>query len=145
MPIQTLFLIPFPPLSKLAAHKQQLLAGMSPHVSIQRTQSRKLLLLVARHLIQQCALHVDDFIVRERKNEVLAPSVDQTERQSVVIASAEEWIRLKVLQGVVHPAHVPLEVKTKSPAVNRMTYLRPSCRLLGNHHPARADSMEHLI
>jgi hypothetical protein len=53
-----------------------------------------------------------DFIVREGKNEVLAPGVEQTECQRVVIAAAKQWISLKVLERVVHPAHVPLEVKT---------------------------------
>jgi hypothetical protein len=42
-----------------------------------------------------------------------------------VIATAEQRIGLKILQRVVHPPHVPLEIKTETAAVDRMTDLRP--------------------
>ena len=51
VPIQTFRFIPFAPLSELATHEQKLLAGMRPHVTVQRAQVRKLLPFVARHLV----------------------------------------------------------------------------------------------
>src|SRR5437870_251603 len=42
VPIQTLSLGPFAPLAELAAHEQQFLAGVCPHVTVQRAQVREL-------------------------------------------------------------------------------------------------------
>src|SRR5437660_58209 len=125
MPIQAFCFSPFAPLAELAAHKQKLFAGMRPHVSIERAQVRELLPFLAGHLIEQRAFHVHNFIVRERENEVLAPRVEQTESERVMIAGTKERIGLKILEGIVHPAHVPLEVETEAARVNRMTNLRP--------------------
>ena len=125
MPIQTLVVVPFAPLAKLATHKQQLLSRMRPHVSVQRAQVRKLLPLVARHFVQQRAFHVHNFIVRKRQDKVFAPRVNQAKRQRIVISAAKQSIRLKILERVVHPTHVPLEIKPQPAGVNRMTDLRP--------------------
>ena len=62
---------------ELAAHEEQLLAGMRPHVRVERAQVRELLPAVARHLRQQRALAVHDLVVRERQDEVLVPRVDE--------------------------------------------------------------------
>ena len=88
-------------------------------------QVRELLPLVAGHFVQQRAFHVHDFIVRERKNEILAPRVQQAKRQRVVIATAKQRIGLKVFQRVVHPSHVPLEIKTEPARVNRLAHSGP--------------------
>src|SRR6266849_3303225 len=125
MPVEALRLSPFAPLAKLAAHEQKLLAGMRPHVSVQRAQVRELLPLVARHLVQQRALHMHYFIVREGQDKVLAPRVQQTKSQRVVIAAAKQRISLKVFERVVHPTHVPFEIETEPTRVNRMTYRWP--------------------
>src|SRR5437588_11294149 len=114
MPVETFGFSPFAPLAELAAHEQKLFAGMRPHVGVERAQVRELLPFLAGHLIEQRALHMHDFVVRERENEVLAPRVEQTESQRVVIAGAKERIGLKVLQRVMHPADVPFEVESES-------------------------------
>ena len=125
MPVEALGLVPFAPLAKLAAHEQQFFSGMRPHISVQRAQVRELLPFVARHLVQQRALHVHDFIMREGENEVLSPRIEQTKSQRGMIARAKERIGLKILERVVHPAHVPLEIKTQPAGINRMTDRRP--------------------
>src|SRR5437667_7498168 len=112
MPVETFCFSPFAPLAELAAHEQKLFAGMRPHVGIERAQVRELLPFLAGHLIEQRALHMYDFVVRERENEVFAPRVEQTESERVVIAGTKEWIGLKILERVVHPAHVPFEIET---------------------------------
>jgi len=50
-PIEASLKVPFRPLSKLAAHEQQLLAGEGIHQCIECTQVGKLLPHVARHLV----------------------------------------------------------------------------------------------
>src|SRR2546421_2261093 len=98
---------------------------MSPHITVERAQVCEFLPLVAGHLVHERALHVYDLIMREGKDKVLAPRVQQTKRQSVVHTAAKQGISLKVFQRVMHPAHVPLEVETQSARINRMTDRRP--------------------
>ena len=112
---------------------------------IQRAQVRKLLPLLAGHLVEQRALHVHNFIVRQRQNKVLTPRVDQTKRQRVVIAAAKQRIGLKILQRVVHPAHVPFEIETEAAGVNRMTHHGPGGRFFRNHHRAGTLAVRHFI
>src|ERR1051325_5032542 len=98
---------------------------MRPHVTIKRPQVGKLLLSCAGHLVEQRALHVHHFVMRKRKNKVFTPRVEQTKRQRVVITSTKEWIGLEILQSVVHPTHVPLEIEAKAAGVNRAADCRP--------------------
>src|SRR5262245_16176114 len=86
---------------------------MRPHVCVQRTQVCELLPFVARHLVQQSTFHMYDFVVREGKDEVFAPGVEEPKCERVVIAAAEEGIGLKIFERVVHPPHVPLEIETE--------------------------------
>ena len=68
---------------------------------------------------------VGNFSPVARENEVLAPRVDQTKSQRVVIAATEERIGLKIFQSVVHPPHVPFEIEAKATRVDRMTDFGP--------------------
>src|SRR5690349_20546771 len=101
MPIQTFRFGPFTPLTKLAAHEQKLLAGMRPHVAVKRAQVRELLPLVAGHLVYQRGFHMNNLDVGKGKDEVLAPRVEQTKRQGVVITATKQRIGLKILQRLM--------------------------------------------
>jgi hypothetical protein len=79
VPFQAFFVRPFAPLSELTAHEQQLLARMGPHLPVQRAQIGELLPFVARHLANQRALAVHDFIVRQRKKEILGKGIPDAE------------------------------------------------------------------
>ena len=80
--------VPLVPLAEVAAHEQQLLAGMRPHVAVQQPQVGELLPQVAGHLVQQRAFAVNHFVVRHRQHEVLVEGVDQAEGQLVVMVAA---------------------------------------------------------
>jgi hypothetical protein len=54
---------------------------MGSHIAEERSQIGELLPSVAGHLVEQRALSVHDLVVRERQHEVLAPRVEETERQ----------------------------------------------------------------
>ena len=76
-PTAAVVVVPFVPLAELAAHEQQLLAGVRPHVAVEQPQVGELLPQVARHLVEQRAFAVHHFVVRERQHEVLGEGVDQ--------------------------------------------------------------------
>ena len=124
-------------LRQLAAHEQQLLARMRPHVPVQRAQVRELLPAVARHLVQERALAVDDLVVGEREDEALRERVDQPERELVVVVQPVHGLVVEVVERVVHPAHVPLEAEAEPAGVGRPRHARPGGRLLGRHQHAR--------
>src|SRR4051812_19187582 len=71
MPFDFGIVIPFAPLRDLAAHEQQLLAGMRPHEAEIRTQVGELLPTIAGHLADQRMLPVHDLVMRERQDEFL--------------------------------------------------------------------------
>ncbi len=79
IPLEALIMLPFAPLTELASHEQQLLAGMAPHVTVEQTQVGEALPEIAGHLISQRAFAVHHFVVRKRQREVLAEGVDQAE------------------------------------------------------------------
>ena len=51
VPVERVVVVPLAPLGELAAHEQQLLARVRPHVGVERAQVRELLPVVARHLV----------------------------------------------------------------------------------------------
>ena len=53
-------------------------------------------------------LAVHDFVVRQRQNEILRESVVETEDDIAVMMLAVDRLFGDVIQGVVHPPHVPL-------------------------------------
>ena len=81
---------------------------------------------------------MDDLVVRERQDEVLAEGVDQAEGQLVVVVAAVDRVLLEVRQRVVHPAHVPLEAEAEAADVGRPRDARPGGRLLGGRDRRRA-------
>ena len=75
-----------------------------------------------------------DLVVAQRTNEVLGKSVHDGEREQAVVAGAPRKIGLHVVQGVVHPAHVPLVVEAQAAVLRRVGHERPRGGLLGHHH-----------
>ena len=58
VPVQTAVVAPLLMLSQLAAHEEQLLAGMAPHVSVQQPQVGESLPQIAGHLISASILSI---------------------------------------------------------------------------------------
>ncbi len=145
MPVQRAVVAPLRALRELLAHEEQLLAGMRPHVGVQAAQVGELLPAVAGHLVDQRALAVDDLVVRQRQDEVLAERVDERERQLVVVVAAVDRVLLEVVQRVVHPAHVPLESEAQAAEIRRARDARPRRRLLGRADDARLVAMQDLV
>ena len=130
-------MVPLAPLPDLAAHEQQLLAGVHEHVAVERPQVGVLLPHVAGHLVEHRAFAVHDLVVRERQDELLAVGVHHREGDPVVVPLAMHRIFLHVVEHVVHPAHVPLVGETQAAEVHRARHARPRRRLLRAHERAR--------
>ena len=133
-PLNGLVVAPLNKLTDLVAHKVELGTGMRHLVEGQRAQAGKLAPPVARHAADERALAVHDFVVAQRADEVLGKGVHDGEREQAVVAGAPRKIGLHVVQGVVHPAHVPLVVEAQAAVLRRIGHERPRGGLLGHHH-----------
>ena len=133
-PLDGLVVAPLNKLADLVAHKVELGTGVHHLVESQRAQAGKLAPPVARHAADERTLAVHDLIVAQRANKVLGKGVHDGERQQPVVAGAPRKIGLHVVQGVVHPAHVPLVVEAQAAVLRRVGHERPRGGLLGHHH-----------
>ena len=132
VPVERMVVVPLPLLAELAAHEEQLLAGMRPHEAEIGAQIRELLPAVARHLAEQRALAVHHLVVAQRQHEILGEGVEQAERHLVVMVAAVHGVLAHIFQRVVHPPHVPLVAEAEPAAVDRAGHLRPGGRFLGD-------------
>src|SRR5215467_2192197 len=125
MPVEAVRLAPFMVLSDFLAHEEQLLSRMRVLVAIEQTEIRKLLPQVAGHFVEQRVLAMNDFVVREGQNEVLAEGVEQRKRNFVVHVFAVDGIVREIVERVVHPSHVPFEAETQPAEIGRTGYGGP--------------------
>jgi hypothetical protein len=66
VPVEAVVVIPLALLAELAAHEQELLAGMPPHKGEVGAQVGQALPAIAGHLAEERALAVHDLVVAER-------------------------------------------------------------------------------
>ena len=133
-PLDGLVVAPLNKLADLVAHKVELGTGMRHLVESQRAQAGKLAPPVARHAADERALAVHDLVVAQRADKVLGKGIHDGEREQPVVAGAPRKIGLHVVQGIVHPAHVPLVVEAQAAVLRRVGHERPRGGLLGHHH-----------
>ena len=133
-PLNGLVIAPLNKLADLVAHKVELGTGVRHLVEGERAQAGKLAPPVARHTADERALTVHDLVVAQWADEILGKGVHDGEREQAVVAGAPRKIGLHVVQGVVHPAHVPLVVKAQAAVLRRIGHERPGGGLLGHHH-----------
>jgi hypothetical protein len=131
-PVELAVVVPFPPLPELAPHEQELLPGLGVHVAQEQAQVGPLLPSVPRHAGEERALQVHDLVVGEREHEVLGEGVEHAEGEAVVVELAEDGVLDEVVEGVVHPSHVPLEAEAQAPQPDRPRDHGPGGGLLGD-------------
>ena len=68
---------------------------------------------------------MDDLIVGERQDELLRVGVHHGEGDLIVVVFAVHGVLGEVLQGVVHPAHVPLQGEAKTTLFGGGGHARP--------------------
>src|SRR5580700_3571297 len=125
MPVEPLIVVPLLDLPEFAAHEEEFFSGMSIHPREEHSEIGKFLPFVARHLHEERAFAVHDFIVTEHQNKMFLKSVKQRERDVAVMKPAVNRIEAHVLQKVVHPTHVPFEAEPESAEISRPGYSRP--------------------
>ena len=132
VPLQIAPDVPLAPLTELHAHKQGFLSGMGEHIAVQTPQVGKFLPLVTGHFPQHIALAVHHFIVGEGEHIVFAVVVPHTEGDVVLVELAEPGVHAEIVEHIVHPAHIPLQVEAETPHVSRPRNHRPGSGFFGN-------------
>src|SRR6266566_8083464 len=119
MPIKRMVMAPFAFLAELAAHEQELLAGVAEHEAIVGAQIGKALPFIAWHAAENRPLAVHDLVMRERQDEVLEERVVQAEKDLAVMMLAVDRIFADVFERIVHPSHVPLVPEPETAPIHR--------------------------
>ncbi len=138
-PVQLLLFVPFNELGKLASHKEELFPRTAHHIPQKGPGPGKFLLVFPRHPADEGAFSMDHFVVGDGQDVVFREGVHHAEGELIVVVAAEIWIGGKIGEDVVHPPHVPLEVKAQSPHVIRLGHHRPSGGFLCNHQHLGMD------
>ena len=98
----------------------------SPHAS-------KLSPPIPRHALNKTALTMHNLVMAEWQHKILIELIHAGEGQKTVVTWSIREISLTIVQRIIHPAHVPLKVKAKSPNLGRIGNQRPCCGLFCNH------------
>ena len=145
VPVEARVVVPFAGLCEVLAHEQELLPGMTPHEGEVGAQVGEALRFVARHLREQRALAVHHFVVAQRQHEVLREGVVHAEGHLVMVVSSVDGLAPHVVQGVVHPAHVPLVAESESAGVGGPGDPGIGGRFLGEGGDALAAGVDRLV
>ena len=106
---------------------------MAQHVGVEAADTGQLLPVVAGHLAAERALHMYHLVVGDGQHEVLGKCVHHGEGHVVVVVTTEEGVHLQIMTYVIHPAHVPLQVKAQAAYLGGMGHLGPRGGLLRHH------------
>ena len=129
IPVNLSILTPLPELSEVLSHEKKLLSGVPHHEEIARFQIPEFLFLHSRHFLNHRALQMHHFIMRKHKNKLLRISIAHTEGHLVVMVGTINGILLHIGQKIMHPPHIPLEMKAQSALFRRLRNVRPRSRL----------------
>src|SRR5262245_9052461 len=116
-PIQFTVRVPFGALANLTAHEEQFFSGKKPLISEQSAQVREPLPVVAGHSAEERAFAMNDFIVRKGQNEILVVMIQHRESEIVLMIFSVNRFVAEIVEGVMHPTHVPLERKSQAAQV----------------------------
>ena len=118
---------------------------MHHHIEIQGPALREFHIVVAEYLVDDCLLSVDYLVMRKRKQMSLI--VEIVHRKSELLRNTLSLIRLlhKIVQSVIHPAKVPLVIKSETAQPGRLRPARIGCGILRNQHGGRMESVKTFI
>ena len=133
-PIKLLFIIPLDKLAELLPHEQQLFTGVGHHISVKGPQRIEFIVIFARHFIYERAFSVHNLVMGNWQNIIFRKGVKEGKRQGVVAVFSINAVQRHISDHVVHPAHVPFEIKSQSARKCGLCHKRPRRRFLGNHH-----------
>ena len=114
VPVDAVLHVPLFFLGEFLAHEQQLLTGEGELPGVQGFELAHPVLLFARRFLHHGALAVHHLVVAQHQDKVFRESVIRDVGQLAVVIFAVDGIQVHVPDGIVHPAHVPLEGKTQA-------------------------------
>ena len=88
---------------------------------------------------------MNHLIMGEHQHKILAVSIDHAEGQLIVVMGPEIGIIADIGKEIIHKAHIPFQVKTKTVLFHLAGDLRPCSGLLGNHQNPRITLFHHGI
>ena len=133
-PLDGFVVAPFNELSDFITHEVEFCAWVRHLVERECAHAGKLAPPITRHTADERTFAIDNLVVRKRQHEVLVKGVHHRERKQSVIARPPGKIGLHVVQGIVHPSHIPLVVETQTAFAWRVGNEGPSGGFLGYHH-----------
>src|SRR6266487_1794140 len=119
-------------LGEFLAHKEKFLAGVGVLIGVEQAEISELLPEVAGHFVEKRVFAVDDFVVREGKQEILCEGVEEGKSELVVLIFAMDRVVRKKAQSVVHPAHVPFEAEAEATEIGGARNGGPGGGLFGD-------------
>ena len=143
--LKPLVIIPFLELTELISHEIEFFPGMRHHISEEGAHARELFLVSTRHLVDERALPVHDFIVRDGQNVVLGECVHHREGKFAVVVHAEIRVEAQIGEHIVHPSHIPLEIESQSADGTGFCDQPPRGGLLCDHQRIREPEEDRLV
>ena len=119
IPILLPLLVPLPDLGELVAHEVQLFARVGVHIHIERFDLGVLFIIFPRQLLEHAGLAVDRLVVGQRQQVGGVVVVHHGEGQLVISVGTPFRRCAEIVQGVVHPPHIPLVVEAQPALVHR--------------------------
>ncbi len=109
---------------------------MGVHVTQKSPQAGEFLPGIPGHLGKQGSFSMNDFIVGKGQDKIFRIGISHGEGQLIVIVTAVDRIFGKIQQGVVHPAHIPLEAETQAIKIDRGRHPAPIRGFFGDGETA---------
>ena len=70
-------------------------------------------------------LAVNDLVMREREDIVLGKGIHHRETELIVMPCPRIRVSREIIEGIMHPAHIPLMCKAETAFLDGMRYLGP--------------------
>ena len=115
---------------------------MDRHVHVKCPALRELHLIASEDLVDDRLLAVHDLIVRQRQQILLVVEIEHRESQLVGDVNSLPGLLHEIVQRVIHPAQIPLVVKSEAALVHRLCAARIGRGVLGDQHGGRMELMQ---
>ena len=82
---------------------------------------------ISRHAAEDRSLAMHHFVMGERQHKIFGEGIVQAEDDIAVVMLAIDRILADVVEGVVHPAHIPFVAEAEPAKLDRPRHHRPGC------------------
>ena len=127
---------------ELVAHEVELFARMHVHIEIEGAQLGALFGVGAPQIVDDGLFAVHHLVVAQGQQVQLVVEVVHAEQQLTVGVRPLPEGGGKIVQRVVHPAHVPLVVKAQAAVLDGSRDLREARRVLGDQNGRRGARLQ---